>query len=1805
MSEKEKEVELAQKKRLRGGARTQLTRLLGKVNPLIDADGVGQDTKCLKQFILQIEEYVERLKTLDTDILELISAFDDSEDLCAKDMDESEHYREKANMTVLSLEEILEHRKRPTATMTIRSSPLRRSESRETLDSGRKTRAKLPKLEPKKFNGKADQWQEFWDSFESSVHGNEELSKVDKFSYLKYLVQEPARAVISGFKLTEENYESAVRLLHERYAKPVAIKRAHIHELENTSPVYNERNIARLRAFYDHIETHVRGMEAMGIHEETYSTTVVPGLMAKLPAGFRLNMIRGATGYERHEEWRMRQFIEAFKKELEIREVYEPVLKPGEKQQTDGPKQNNTMKTATALYTGGDGREPRCAYCNGNHREDSCSKVTDLNERKNILRKYGRCFLCLKKRHRIAECRSNQSCRSCNGNHHTTICSKVLGNPQAAQDSPTVHVSLAPTAPPVSQCSRVGTVGTSDRVALQTAQAIVENGEESMRVRVLFDSGSHRSFVTSSLVSRLNLEPVISESIGIKPFGTNVPETKVRNIVELSLMPISSNARESVKLQAIVVDEIAEIPNVHTEIIKNDFKHLSGIWFSDVCTTRQTLPVNILIGSDQLWNFQKDSTIRGGSDEPVAVETRLGWVLSGPIKGKKVDLTETLNVNFVIDSTAEKNIPVEHIVDKLWDLDSIGIREGNEIHEDIVDNITFDGTRYCTKLPWKTNHNPVPSNYDCSLSRLKSQLRKLKNEPEIMEEYNNIIQQQLKDGVIETVNGLEPAKKISYLPHMAVVRKDAETTKVRVVFDASCKERKSGTSLNDCLHVGPPLTPLLFDILVRFRENRIAIVGDIEKAFLNIEVDPSDRDVLRFLWVDDIYSDNPSIVEYRYKRVVFGVRSSPFLLNAVLRHHINSFKDVDPVFVSQLCQNFYVDDLVSGAGDKDQVLQLYRDAKARLLEGGFKLRKWKTNDPELQKQINKLETTEDVSFCEEQSFAKETLGSEEKKGTAKVLGVDWSCKSDNLEFSLDRILNGGLETKMTKRNLLSAIARLFDPLGLLSPIVLTAKAIFQQLCVDNVGWDDDLSETVLSRLKAWIKQVKGCNHIEIPRCLYAPDTGKVLKCYLHGFGDASQTAYCASIYLVYQTETGWYSQLICAKTRVAPLKSHGIPRLELLSARILASLMKTVHDAISSQVQIDGIHFWLDSKTALFWILNQGEWKQFVRHRVNEILSNSNKSDWGHCAGQENPADIGSRGASPILLKHSALWWNGPRWLTRGKEYWPESIVLSDTEEVRSEAKKIVTANTVIFEDSPLIDIERYSSLHRLRRVMAWIQRFKKNMIAKIKKEELNLAPDLSVQEISEAEILLIVEAQKVLRRNGTLAKSRQQLGIFEEDNLLKCKGRMEHSELEIGACTPILLPRNHHFTKLIVENVHRRVGHNGVRSTLTELRTRFWIIKGRQYVKKVIGKCVVCKRQEGKPYQAPLTAPLPEFRVNEAPPFSNCGLDFAGPLYYKDKQGIMQKSYFALFTCCLTRAVHLELVEDLSAPTFIRCLHRFTARRGAPTLFISDNARTFKATDKFLYRMSQDRLVKDFTDTHMIEWRFNLDRSPWQGGLFVRLIGCTKRCLRKVIGNARLSYDELSTVLVEVEGILNARPLTYIYDEIGEEPLTPDHLLHGRLLTSISHRISCYEDEDDDKLTKRFIYLQKKLTHFWKRWRKEYLTELRERHKITGKDANVIQVGDIVLVKEENTKRGLWKLAKVEQLLHGKDGQVRGAKIRENTKGKPVFINRPIQLLYPLELRSVNENEKEVPKVNVEERPQRAAARNSMLRTRLMLDSI
>ena len=345
--------------------------------------------------------------------------------------------------------------------------------------------------------------------------------------------------------------------------------------------------------------------------------------------------------------------------------------------------------------------------------------------------------------------------------------------------------------------------------------------------------------------------------------------------------------------------------------------------------------IDVLIGADYLWNFQKGCTIRGKCDEPVAVETELGWVLSGPMKGRDTCSDSHLaQVNF-ISSSIEKQESLKD-VHRLWDLETLGIRDTeDEVHETFKNSISFNGIRYSVRLPWKEGHPELPSNYSTSLHRLRTQVRKLERDPEILREYAAIIEDQLQSGIIEEVIELERAPKVHYLPHQAVVRKESATTKVRVVYDASSREGKVEACLNDCLHVGPPLTPLLYNILLRFRENRVILVGDREKAFLNVEVEKEDRDCLRFLWVADL----SQVVVYRFCRVVFGLNASPFLLNATLRHHIKKYEDCEPSFVSRLLDSFYVDDFVGGGRTSEEVMELYQKAQSRMAQGGFKLRK--------------------------------------------------------------------------------------------------------------------------------------------------------------------------------------------------------------------------------------------------------------------------------------------------------------------------------------------------------------------------------------------------------------------------------------------------------------------------------------------------------------------------------------------------------------------------------------------------------------------------------------------------------------------------------------------------------------------------------------------------------------------------------------------------------------------------------------------------------------------------------------------------
>ena len=1259
-------------KKVRAGHRGFLASTLPEVDACLEKDAAAAKAELIK-WKVTLKEQLEKILPLDEQILaELVEKEDSTEDEVTEEITRAATLKADVTQRLVAIDERLTATSNvphpePSTSQAVSSPPAsnqngaQNTSSPATTSGNQKTaRVKLPKLEVRKFSGRLEQWQEFWDCYESAIHLNESLSDVDKFSYLRGLLLEPARSAIAGFSLTAANYAAAVELLKKRFGKKTAIQRTLVNELLNTRPVFNDSDTVRLRNLYDFVESKYRALQALQVEEQHYSEIVVPVLLKGIPDSIRLTITRGTN----YLEWSVQELLAALLTEVELREDH-CLSQRGSSDRRKVP----VIPTANALFAK-KGEIKGCAFCLGNHTPESCTKVNDIGERKKLLIRFGRCFKCISKGHRARDCEKTVQCKHCKGSHNTCLCEAKLGQTFGENNTRLVENSV-----------NTQLVGTECRIALQTAQAIISGGSQG-RIRVLFDSGSHRSFVTAKAASKYDLPVVRKEWVTISTFGQKGKESGLREVVRFDIKPLNGGRVQV--LEAYVVPVISHISNEHVEVIKNDFPHLRDLWFSDVCQSKDELEIDLLVGADYLWEFQKGRTVRGEAEEPVAVETELGWVLSGPLKKRdhlenSQTSSQDVSVNFVgHDSVDLDKASLDLEISRLWDLESLGIKsQGDEVHESFENEIEFVGGRYSVKLPWKQGHDPLPNNYDNSLSRMKGQLRKLKREPDILTEYDSIIKDQLAAGVIEKVAELEEASdKVHYLPHHAVIRRDAETTKLRIVYDASSKATKNEISLNDCLHTGPSLNPLLFDILVRFRENKIALVGDIEKAFLNVAVDEKDRDSLRFLWVEDVRDHNLSIAVYRFCRVVFGLNASPFLLNGTIRHHLATFAQRDPEFVKRMLEGFYVDDLVTGEGTTDKAFTLYQKVRDRLAMGGFNLRKWKTNDPDLREKIRCSEsgkTAREVKRLEdEETYAKSKLEPQGEAKGEKVLGQAWDSDNDTLHFNFAVLANKAKSLEATKRNVLSLLASLFDPLGIVSPVTVSMKILFQEICNQKLDWDENLKGETKLRWDKWVQDLTITNEIRVNRCLYdSVGAEEVTECYLHGFGDASKKAYCALIYFVYRTTDGkTHVRLLASKTRVAPLKELSIPRLELMSARILAQLMHTVKNALHSQRKLNGVKFWLDSKTALSWIQNKGEWKQFVRHRVNEILRLSNKEDWAYCSTEENPADLGSRGVLSSQLKGNQLWWCGPTWLTKQPEDWPVTTESFRTPESLIEEKK-------------------------------------------------------------------------------------------------------------------------------------------------------------------------------------------------------------------------------------------------------------------------------------------------------------------------------------------------------------------------------------------------------------------------------------------------------------------------------------------------------------------------------------------------------
>ena len=472
---------------------------------------------------------------------------------------------------------------------------------------------------------------------------------------------------------------------------------------------------------------------------------------------------------------------------------------------------------------------------------------------------------------------------------------------------------------------------------------------------------------------------------------------------------------------------------------------------------------------------------------------------------------------------------------------------------------------------------------------------------------------------------------------------------------------------------------------------------------------------------------------------------------------------------------------------------------------------------------------------------------------------------------------------------------------------------------------------------------------------------------LHIFADASTKAYGAVAYLASNNHTAF----IMAKTRVAPLKELTLPRLELMAAVVATRV--SVFIIASLSLQETPLYLWSDSQIVLHWIQQKKKLTPFVSNRVAEIQRLASTAIWGYCPTEDNPADLLTRGITAKSLQSSTLWKNGPPWICMQVE-WPMWMPSLTT--------PLLTA-TAIAEDSipskpaacqvglhHIINPANYSKLMKLVAVTAYVTRF----IANLKQPKNKQCGHLTCDEMFKAKMRWVKSCQSEIYwkelANLTSQSSTNRLPLVRQlrlfldtDGFIRCGGRIHNAPLDQLAKFPYLLAPKHPLTSLIVYNAHEKQFHAGVDSTLTAIRQEYWIPTARQYIRTLLRHCTTCKRHIGKPYPAPDPAPLPAVRTCDVTPFTITGVDFTGALYVRQNHS-EHKVYICLFTCANTRAIHLEVVTDLSMYTFLLAFRRFSSRKSLPKVVISDNGSTYlSAAQELTSLLTSQELRKPWAD--------------------------------------------------------------------------------------------------------------------------------------------------------------------------------------------------------------------------------------------------
>ena len=1344
--------------------------------------------------------------------------------------------------------------------------------------------------------------------------------------------------------------------------------------------------------------------------------------------------------------------------------------------------------------------------------------------------------------------------------HALNLCKKYLDKEPNKSNIQTVsNVTDVPDVDPTAIRSCLSRSQRS--VALQTCTILCKNFEsrhlppDQLVMGCLCDTAAQRSLITKACADRLGLKVKCTELVSLLGFGQTKPECRQYEVVNIMLG--SNSNHKPITIDALVIKKISDIymagaSSFAKRIEKKGYTLADerlGNCKSDVVVTE------LLIGADHV-----DKVISPYKAKMMVLGMWLsftvfgGALLLGRIPGsslspnKNIFHTTVFHINtpsvYLLDSKEEVLATNDlEIARELNNYDALGIKLSSREEDDRKAELHYKSNMYVdpeTKnyvvgFPWIMNDPPTSTQLDSNkflvTSRFKSTMASLDKDPQKLSQYSQVHDKEVENDFIEKVPLQElhdPNILKHYINHFPVYKKDpSATTPCRRVFDGSL-HRKGKPSLNDMMLKGSQMTPNILKILLILRLWRHLLTADISKAFLRMTLNMGDRNFTCFLARDKWNDPQSPISVWRFKSVLFGATSSPFMLNMSVADILaqNSFSHDLEVFV---------DNIFVKCDSSDQILKAADEAIAIFQNVGMPLHELASNVPSVNLEL-------------------ESKGLLTTSSPLKTLGLHWDFVKDTWTINKPEFCT----ESVTKRSILSDIAKVYDPLGLLSPITIQGRIIVQEAWNYGLNWDISLPQGMQDAWGLVVDQLNKALIVPIPRWSGFITYDKVS---IHCFTDASERAMGTVVYLVSESET--FNFIAKAKTCPLNMSHFTIPRKELTAFALGARLLKFTLDATSSYFRPDSVHMWSDSTTNLTWCTAKVDHKDiFIRNRVDDLKSKIGKYNiiQHYILSDSNPADMLTKVTGKSVTDE--IWTKGPKILVN-KHQWKEFVPS------KGNVDSIPVFCAHMSEIRPSVDLPDISKFEGLNELYTATinERFDKVMSStNLKKAEILWIKEIQrLHYYEELQFLKILDGNRVKSLAGKKITRSKKLQvpslclnfhlILDKEGVIRVQtSHANATNLEYDTKFPILLPVKNPFTKLVLKESHVQSGHFGLNYTRAEVRKKYWIPQVVHAIKTIVANCKVCIIERGQRYHIPDSPPLPSFRFNYDQPFLTTCVDMTGHFYIKDAANNAVKVYLIIFLCASTRCGHVEIVPDASTEAFANALDRFISRKGAPKLIISDQGSNFKGFSHELQEISNNIIIKDALKVKGMEWHWTPVGGPHFNGLVERQIGIIKSVIRKTINKKVLSFDQFSTVVAYAEGIFNERPLCPMIDDEDYVPITPNMLVYGHNLRHFNYMLSEIDLNDpsfkinNKTLNARSIKLKSTLAQARKIFISEYMHLLANkdasRQKSSPQTKSLIYPGvlDWVLLKGET---GDLRIGQILKLKESEDGEIRQAQVK------------------------------------------------------------